>query len=1097
MGPNLHSAPWQKEEEPSMYIYATNILHNMGINPADPLHFLRVLIISEYIHRGGPTLADSDIQASVNSKDLQLYLTNYGIPPVDLANESSVCAQIRDVHYWIPNVSAFRLFLHDAFPYLIKNPGIIEKLMGNPLCLYTAMYALLAFSVSYSSKELTSGTLCADQVYIPYAQMWASLGITDLDTFFRCWQSLHYYESKAEPMYVPGILKKVINAYKKQKAPHPVLLSHFVRFHSWNETLEDEADRDLLNPWIESRKADGLPTIEHGMTQDEALFNDPISKLVAAKVTSTDLVNVLFYKGRSDTQVERHILFPAMQMDIQTAARVLVVNPSPSFCVDYASSALTAGKNTTFLVTDATVAKAYSSQFAGMPYTFVTSDFFDINPYVIGGDILPTYDYMIVMARDSNLACFSKVFSQCEENCRVLCFLPQTALTSKSQDENISKIFEDNRICVDSILDLPNKLSASGRHKKVLIRGHWASELPPSFALLTTSCFTPGASSTEQKTMEKRKGKALQTLTNYTVVDRAVRLIPYHLLDKHYTVKQMCDYHDKALHPQAGISTAKMQYKTGNVFHFSQDIDITINLYEKPDGRFTVRAYRRFVSAEYGRAERNNGYHTTKGGNQKRTRTNYYETGPCSLDNIYSRINRWVLRPDIMNLIVRDIEAHYEEHPEKLTLKTVWYCNRADLKSYYLSYDDELAIQLFCHGDQHLSDLPICNITEEKIFEALQLTLPEAEDDPRYRRLLDLIFRIAVKRNFLEDHPFKPIKTSLEQDRRKAMRQLRNALGKDALSFQEIRKVLAFLLEPVDDLQTPRAVKESCWLIPLIRLCTAMPLREICALRWKDLHRIGDLDAYQFYVTRLVNDFGEPVPITNYRYIKKYRKVPCVSLLRDVLLQRLEYMEKNYGISPSAAMTQPMIYAEEPIGKRRKRKKEKAACAIRQARAVSTIAMSKADIPSEVITLLDGEAAFQEDLNACRNDLYYSNFLHHVSIVCGLSEGMTCYILGRKGPNCFSEHYVDYRNDFVQLDMIQRMDRLWAYVMTSGDPATHTYTIAEKNSSHTITVNPQSGTLASAEVTIVPQTPFSSGDIRVRVECEHGADQKITTYPGG
>jgi hypothetical protein len=309
-----------------------------------------------------------------------------------------------------------------------------------------------------------------------------------------------------------------------------------------------------------------------------------------------------------------------------------------------------------------------------------------------------------------------------------------------------------------------------------------------------------------------------------------------------------------------------------------------------------------------------------------------------------------------------------------------------------------------------------------------------------------------------------------------------------------MRKVLAFLLEPVDAQNTPRAVAESCWLIPLIRLCTGMPLREICCLQWRDFHQIEDLDVYQLYVTKLTNDDNEAVPITSYRYVRKYRKVPCVTILSKTLLQRLQYMEKAYGISVEDAMQMPMILSEEPGTKRRGRPKSSAQCTIQQARKVSAIAMAKAEIPSDVITLLDGEAAFQEDLNACRNDLFYSNFLHYLRTVCGLSEGQICYTVGRKAPNCFSEHYVDFRNDFIQLDMIQRMDRLWALVLADDDPGEYTYTTSHQNADHTITVDPHSNALASAEVTIIPEMPFSAGDIRVHVECQRGAECKITSY---
>ncbi len=1038
------------------------------IDCRDPLSFFRALIVAEIVHNGTPLLYINDVIHKANTYDLRMRLSQYHIPPGH-EYEFGLYIQAYLIRKQIQTVEDFQCFVQDAFPHLFKNTFIIDLLKATPLNLYIAVYHLLSSSASYKGSNAYQGSQYADQVYLPRQDMWASLGIPDLNTFFQCWQSLNYYESQAEEMYIPSALKDAIEAYKKFKVPKPSLLTHYVVCLSWYNSLDETSrKKPHLNPWEECRKIYSDTMIERGMTQEEALFNGAILNLIAKSVKPTDVINALFYQHRSDILEETYILFPTMQMDIGFAQNVLVVNPSPDFLVQYGECSLTKQKQTIFVVTDATVAKAYALQFVGWPYRFVTPSYFESKPNVPGSNALHQFDYLLYMARDSRLSTFSDAFSRCVPGSRILCALPQTALTTKVTEENIDEVFQKNTIGIDSILELPAKLSGAGKNKKMLIRAR-ADVQPSHFALLTSTCFS------------------LDETTHYTVVDRSPRFVPSEQLRKRRTVKQMRDYHDN--HPDTPTIKASEEDSNNKGFHFSKDIAIRCNLYQEADGQYTARAYRRFISKQYGQSERNSGKKEPK-----KIRTDYYYPGPCSLEEIFARITKWVLRPNIMKLIVRDIEAAYEDHPQDLSLKTVWYCLRADLKATYMSYEDKLAIDLFCGKDQTLSDLELKGIHEESILDALAQTAPGCEEDPRYRRLLDLIFRMAVRRGFLDVHPFTPEKTSLEQDRKKAMRQLRDALGKDSLSFTEMRKVLAFLLEPVDEQNTPRAVRESRWLIPLIRLCTGMPLREICSLQWKDFHQIEDFDAYQLHVTKLTNDANESVPITSYRYVRKYRKVPCVTILSEALLQRLKYMEKTYGISPKDAMSMPMIFSEEPGTKRKGRPKGSLQCTIQQARKMSAIAMAKAEIPSDVITLLDGEAAFQEDLNACRNDLFYSNFLHYLRTVCGLSEGQICYIVGRKAPNCFSEHYVDFRNDFIQLAMVQRMDRLWALVQAENDTQEYTYTASHQNADHTSTVDPPSNALASAEVTIIPEIPFSVGDIRIRVECQRGAECKITSY---
>lgn len=1084
-----------------MYIHATNILHNIGVDSTYPQGFLRVLVISELVHGSIPSLPIHNIYTKLRERSLQHYLYSYGIPHVDLSREPSLPAQVMEVRKLVPHVDSFRYFMSDAFPCTIKNDDMIQQLGRNPLSLYTCVYAMLAHCAVYVGKDVTNGSLVLKQVYEPRTDMWASVGVTDVAAFIKYWQSVSYYDCVEQHMYKPQVLKEAMTAYAKKNLPRSLLLSHYVQMATHHDEWDEmEIKSSLFNPWIACREAEELPQIEHGLTIEEALFNDSIVKLIQSNVSATDIVNGLFYANRRDTLVEKNILFPIVQLEVSSVQRVLVVNPSPDFLVEFSKSPATENKRTTFVVTDETIAQAYAIQFyKHRAYNFVSFEEFEFYEHLPNNheNLLPDYDYIVVMARDASLKLFSKTLRWCSDKARLVLFLPQTMMTSKSE-ENIITEFEDNLLRVDSILELPSALSESGKRKKMILRAHVAEEIPSHFALISTEYHTPDlhAQNQPQKGSKKRSKQKDFKVTHYAVPDRLALRIPYSVLGEHCTIKQMRNRHEHSLQPAHGSDEAKKHYSGGKTFDFSQDIGITMNLYQQPDGRYVVRAYRQFVSVQYGRSKRQRrGSRKSKdNASRKLTRTKYYETGPCTLAEIYTRINEWALRPNIMEQIVQDMEAHYADCPEKLTLKSVWYCIRADLISTYMTYDDDLAVQLFCCENKELSDLPLRDIDEEKIFAALRLTVSDRDEDPRYRRLLDLIFRMAVRRGFLDTHPFIPTKTSYDHECQRAMRQLRQALGKDSLSLPQIRKVLAFLFEPVDEQQTPRCIKESCWLVPLVRLCTGMPLREICALTVKDFREIEDLGIYQFYVTKLANDSNKIVPITNYQFVRQYRKVPCCTLLRDALLQRLQYMEKVYGISLDDAKLLPLFLAEEPGAKHAGRKAAAVQCTIQRARKISSIALSKAEIPSDVITLLDGDAAFEEDLNTCRNDLFHSNFSHYANTVCGMTAGQRDFIVAHAAPNCYSRHYVDYQNAFLQLDMIQRLDRLFALVQADADPAEYIYTTRREKADHVITAFPHNDALASMEVTIIPTGSFSAGSIHVSMECQSGAEYKIITY---
>ena len=1077
-------------------------LHKQGNSNLILLDFLRTGIISAYLRQAGCNAAEEDVSSHLCSNDLEQYLLNHNIPPVSADEVHQLCHQIL-AQCGQPNCpEAFVADLNEMCPWLLKDNYLISLLQDNPLALYTAMYVLVACSQNYVGQDAASGVRFVDEIYLPKEDMWQSLGISDISTFIRCWQSLNYYVCIEQNVYLPGVARDVLDLYSKNSIPSSVLLTQFSQMSVINGEIDDtEKDSTLFNPWVAWRRAAGMPQVEHGMTLEERAFIDGVMKLINCGVKATDLVNNLFYGGRRDILVEQNIMFPALQLDIGGAQRVLVVNPSPDFLVEYSRCDLTANRRTTFVVTDRTVVQAYAQQFLDQrkKYNFVAYEEFEYYPYLSNNyeNLLPDYDYLIVTARDSNLKSFSKAFQWCSKDARILCFLPQTMMTAKG-DENIIDVFEDNWIRVDSILELPSALSESGKRKKMLIRAHINEQTPSEFALVTTTHYTPDPPPPKQKkggknSTPKSKGK----VTHYVIPDHNMRSIPYSMLAKRRTIKQMISYHDKVLVPQDTGATGKQHYNTDGKFPLTKDIDITLNLYETADGQYRARAYYKYKSARYGKSVRKKPNRSnSKESNRQLIRTEYYETDASCPEEIHARIKKWALKDDISNLITRDVEELFRSHPEKMTLHTAWYCNRQELISRYLTYDDNLAIQLFFGESRNLSDLPLQDVSEEKIMGALKLAAPSAEDDQKYRRLLDLIFRVAVSRGFLDTNPLTPTKTSMAEECKKAMRQLRDALTKESLEYDQIFKIVKFLLEPIGEQGVPRAVKESCWLVPLIRLCTGMPLREICALRVKDLHEIGGMGAYQLYVTRLVNDQNEFVPITNYRFIKQYRKVPCVSLLSGVLLQRLEYIQQQYGVTITDAMEQPLIYSEEPGIKRVGRKRATLHCTIRQARKVSVEALKKAEIPAKVIDLLDGEASFSEDLNTTRNDLFYSSFVHHANNICGISEGQLCYIVGRKGHNCFAEHYVDYRNDFVQLDIIQRLDRLWEQVCKAWrNPLICKDAEGIYSADHTITAAAAAGHLAHIDFSFVPETSYETGDITIRIECSHGVEGHIAFIP--
>lgn len=1015
-----------------------------------PFELMRVLIVAEYAQalcsRHNRSFSIEELRSSIG---LKKHLDKYRIPPIDDATSAFNNSVKYYLNCAISPITALS-YLTAAYPYLIKDYHLLQRHEGDTATFCALLYHLIRDFISCPAEYIDDSEYCCKQFYYPKAGFLSSLGIRNVGDFINCWGSLAYYNVRSEDIYTPANLNSLKKLYCDQKIPYQVLLSRYVECKYSklrNLPLPQESWQSTKHPYIES----GISPANDLMAQTLQILG----------LNPLQVINSLFYPNRNDSLVEKTILYPAsLSAFVSGNNKTLIINPSPDFLEEYAENVLTRNRETHFAVTDETVATAYSLQFEGNfnkdhPYRFT--------PFDKLNTIIDRFRYVIIMARDSDLASFSDALSLCDEKARVVCFLPQTMLTSKN-DKTFTEICHANHIYINTILSLPSELSHSGRRKKLILHAQKAAEQPEFFSLFNSKYWLANE------------------IDHYTMVDQIPYLIPYKMLFKRYTIAQMIGASTDSLRKHNASALVKKQYKTAQIYSFSKEIPIHHNVYKKGDLLAARACFRHLLNDESSRLL------------GKRLTENYELSGCKNSQEVYTRIDKWVLSPAISPIIANEITRYYEVHSKSLSLKTVWYCIRDELKS-EITYDDALACSLFCGNTKTLSNLILGETTQEHILKALNDTLSSEASDQKYHRLLSLIFRVAVKRGFLSSNPFLNQKTSIEYDTRNAMNELRDALSKAFLSFSEMRRMLDYLLEPVDEHLTPRVVKDGLLLAALIRLCTGMPLRQICALKWKHFKPIAHTNEYQFFVVQQLNDNDEPVTVSNYRYIAQYRKVPCVSILKDILLQRKEYIQKNGTVSSSQdIMTLPIIYQEEHRPLRSSRRKYDY-CTIRQARNACTDALQKANVSSNVITLLEGESAFHEDLNSRRNDIYYSNFCHHANCLCQLEEGQLCYIVGRKAPDCLSGHYVDYGNDFIQLIILNRLNRLWAVVRSINYTAAHHKYASCTLGKEASIIAPSSPTgFAAIDLTITPSEPLEQDSLHIQVEGNHRVIGTITVF---
>lgn len=748
---------------PESYSAIIQAFKSLHIDHTKPLEVLRALIIKEYIVAHSD-LSDNEISNELQSTEFQLYLHDYAVPAISTDCSKEFCEGMRQLHTLLTVPIQFMGYASNAFPTLLKSDYLFR--ISSPryaLSTYTLLYFLVQASLSCPDSKSINAEYYCDQIYFPNEKLLSSLHVYNLDEFLKCWQSLNYYHIRTEEMYVPQKLRKAMNFYVRHNIPYSVLLSQYIDIKRHAPSISKS-----IYPWKEWRRKTDQLQIESGMTRDETFFND--CALGLSDIRPTDIINGLFFRKRNDALAEVSILLNAVCLDIRPAKQILVVNPSPDFLVAYSQRNPTQTLDTTFVCIDDTVAAAYAVQFSGTnPYQFTSFEKLEA--------LSTRYDYLIVIARDSALPTLAPVFSACEHDARLIAFLPQTMITGKG--ESVTDIFKAHDIYIDRILPLPSELSQSGKRKKFILHAKRTSVCPDNFTLLSTQYIQLGK------------------LDHYTIVDPLIRTIPYEMLHKKRSLKQMHNHYDEK---QRLSDDGHRKNATARIHSFSKEILLHYHLYQEHDHVYSARAcYRSLIEDSNSR----------KLGKRL---TAYVETGlRGSLLDITARLDELALSPDFEPIIAQEIEHFYNDHPETLTLKTVWYCNRETLRLSELTYDDEMAVCLFCGENQSLSNLVVGKATEDEILDALNHTLPHGENvEPKHHRLLKLIYRTAVIRGYLQVSPFSTGKSSMEQEVMVAMKQLRAALAKDFLSIEEIRRITDFLLEPVDKHQTPRAVKESC-----------------------------------------------------------------------------------------------------------------------------------------------------------------------------------------------------------------------------------------------------------------------------------------------
>lgn len=399
----------------------------------------------------------------------------------------------------------------------------------------------------------------------------------------------------------------------------------------------------------------------------------------------------------------------------RTTKHCLIVNPSPAFLLELDSPwELSADVEDgleksciTVAVNDSVVAFLYGQQFPD--YCFIPIDDLWQMP--------ATFDHVIILARDHDTAPLWHALSCCEDRAFVTMLLPQTVMTSR--DPLFAQGMRENQIYTDWILDVPQVLTGSEPRKKMLLAARRGAPYAARYINLHS------AETDEQG--------------NYLVLRKSRFIVPPDWIYRGMTLAQM--RHEA----QEAADGKEKGSRDSLIYDFSSEIKINYQLIRKDGQVERARAYYRNIHRPEQEKNRSKG----KRPNNIKTERGLRATTEAE---ILRRLEGVALYDEYYDHIVADIRDYYRSDYCALTVKTIWFCCRNDL-IHKISYDESIALQMFCGKYQTLSDLVGGVCQPDDLVAAMEaLYGPGGEGNKEWLQL-HLIFQTAVETGLLERNP--------------------------------------------------------------------------------------------------------------------------------------------------------------------------------------------------------------------------------------------------------------------------------------------------------------------------------------------------------
>lgn len=785
----------------------------------------------------------------------------------------------------------------------------------------------------------------------------------DADTFEAVWNAVFFYSGVA-PDLKSDYVRKAVRLYANQNKSKEHLLADYLL------ELKDIGQKPVH--FASSSKTVQKLRLESGLEKGEDLDYYTVPKQLTREVPAK-VLNYLYYKNKSDAFADSVLSVQLFCDHLRQAQKPIVVNPSPMFLHAWKRLKLSTPRLVA-LVPNRKFGIALSPQYPDIEFW----SFEEMVECPVKADLILFFG----LNKDWKYTPNALKLMDCLTPgpvCTLLAYIPSSTL--KQKKEELSQKLKEKGFEVSHLIHVPGNLVES--IQKTLLVGYRSTlntgELAgvPSYDCL----------------YNKAKDMVTLAITSSKAKSQASEAVPK--------------------------KSETTTHFPGDLLPWSAEIHISHVDYPVRDARGNVTRIR---SKAYIR--KMDDLDPGKRGNAIKGTQTEQGLRAVTENELRQKLFELPLRKELYKPICDDIVRVYSNFPEKLSLKTVWFCLRPYLMEKN-AYDDELAKIVFCGAEQALANLRF-SASYKEFCDALLAVL---ETDAVPKDVWALLSQIADKGKeygFLETNPLDEFWPTIEKESKAKVYRVQEALRKWCFTDEEMDRMFAPLIERQVVNSTSHAlhryIYDSGALLQLCALFSFIRKAELISLHFSDIEDLPNGGA-QARIRSAVDEHDDVIPYTGRGSTRRRRRKSALPpILAYCIRQRRTWLQQIMGLSDEEVAEMPIFLEAEPNGKKKVHR-----CSYKKATRLYKELLKAAKVPEDKRMLLEGKLARQVDFGLARKiESNFSNSFRILASWYGLEDGEISSNAGVEPESTLDAHYIAYDAPQNQIATSAKMHRATA-----------------------------------------------------------------------